>query len=89
MRTSGPDATRADRIAQTVGDSTSEYARAFARLDVRVAIPNNETLAGQNSKPVKHVVDQSGMRFFLRRAVAAQNRIELLLDTQTAQYGNR
>ena len=29
------------------------------------------------------------MRFFLRRAVAAQNRIELLLDTQTAQYGNR
>ena len=33
-------------------------------------------------------MNQGGMWFFLRRAVATQNRVELFLDTQTAQHGH-
>src|SRR5215510_1657830 len=83
-----PSGNESRSIAQSVGDSTSQYACAFAGLDIRVAIPNNEGMSGQDLKAVKHIMDQSRMGFFLRRTVTAQDGIELFLDTQTAQHGN-
>src|SRR5262249_19321916 len=45
-------------------------------------------MSGQDLKAVKHFMDQVGMRFFVRRTVAAQNGVKLFLNTQTAQHGN-
>src|SRR5262245_58921735 len=72
--------------SQPVSDATGNNAGPFARLHVRVSITDDDRMGRLDSKTVEHVVNQGGMWFFLRRAVAAENRVKLFLDTQTAQY---
>src|SRR3972149_2161196 len=70
-------------VAESVGDAAGHHAGGLPGLHVGLAVPNHERSAHRHLIAPQDLVQQRRMGLLFRDTVAAQNRVELMLDSQS------
>src|SRR3970040_542366 len=70
-------------VAESVGDAAGHHAGALPGFHVGIAVPNHERSAHRHLITPQNLVQQRRMGLLFRDTVAAQNRVEVMLNSQT------